>query len=138
LLSLIVCCALADVLAYRIRKGKLPGPKWVTPFIGGAVEMVMDPVPFWERQIDFCRNGVSVSSLAGKFMAFITNSSIAHKVYTNTDDFILFAHPNAKYLFGEENLIYMDADVHKKVRALLIPGIYSKEALAMYLKAQVR
>ena len=49
--------ALFEQLRFRINRqrkgGKLvPGPAHVVPFLGGLIEMVMDPYAFWERQKD--------------------------------------------------------------------------------------
>lgn len=49
----------------------------MTPFLGGLVEMVMDPYSFWERQKDAANvtnPGYSYNSLAGKMILTITDA----------------------------------------------------------------
>jgi hypothetical protein len=55
----------------------VPGPSRVTPFLGGLVEMVMDPYSFWERQKDAANvtnPGYSYNSLAGKMILTVTDA----------------------------------------------------------------
>lgn len=55
----------------------MPGPDRVTPFIGGLVEMVLDPFSFWEKQKDACNvssPGYSYNSLAGKMIMTVTDA----------------------------------------------------------------
>ncbi|XP_065191839.1 uncharacterized protein LOC135822895 [Sycon ciliatum] len=140
LVAITSCLALywaAEVVRYRRMRGNLPGPGWTTPFgIGALVTMVLRPVEFWTQQAEYSRNGFSVNAMLGRFMVFVTDGSLCNHVFGNLQDYVLFAHPNARFLFGAENLIYMEQDEHKRFRNLLMPGVYSKAALACYLECQ--
>ena len=126
-----------DVIKYRSIRGGHPGPGWTTPFgLGALVTMVLNPVPFWTAQADYNRKGFSVNAMLGRFMVFVTDGDLCNHVFANVKEYVLFAHPNARYLFGGENLIYMDQAEHKAFRNMLLPGVYSKEALACYLACQ--
>jgi cytochrome P450 family 710 subfamily A protein len=121
---------------YLWRKGNTPGAPWIKPIVGDLFSMVVNPVPFWEKQRNFSRDGFSTTSMAGRLMVYITNIPIGRAVCARLEDFILYAHPNAAFLFGKENLIYMDRDVHKDFRRLWLPGLFNKNALNMYLHTQ--
>jgi len=137
----IVLVSLAAYLVYeqvwylRI-KGNVAGPVTVPPLIGHLVTMVRDPIPFWEKQRAYAMDGFSTNSMFGSLMVYITNGNLGRRVFCNLEDFILYAHPNAKYLLGPENMIYMTRETHKEFRRLWLPGLFNKNCLDMYLNAQ--
>lgn len=80
--------------------------------------MVCNPVAFWDRQREYNPNGVSINFILGRLVVFVTSPHACKKIFTSLEDFSLFAHPNAKWLFGRNNLIYLHKNPHK-VRELL-------------------
>lgn len=54
----------------------LPGPAYVTPFLGSIIEMVKDPHGFWTRQCSYAPSGLSCNSIMGKFTVMVTDPDI--------------------------------------------------------------
>eukprot|EP00658_Telonema_sp_P-2_P013662 TRINITY_DN15177_c0_g1_i13.p1 TRINITY_DN15177_c0_g1~~TRINITY_DN15177_c0_g1_i13.p1 ORF type:complete len:313 (+),score=109.62 TRINITY_DN15177_c0_g1_i13:104-1042(+) len=136
--SLLLAYAVYEQLSYLLIRRSCQGPLLVLPFFGSLFQMVLAPVPFWKAQDEYSDSddkGISVNALAGKNMVYVTSPGLCHKVMTGLKDFILYAHPNANWLFGSENLIYMDPEPHKDMRVMLNPALFSKEALEMWRRA---
>eukprot|EP00887_Chlorella_sp_A99_P004786 scaffold4.g4786.t1 len=102
------------------RGGKLvPGPSSVTPFLGGLVEMVMDPYAFWERQKETAGGtapGYSYNSLFGKFILTVL-------------------HPSAKFVLGANNLAFTHGTYHKHIRKSFL-SLFTRKALSTYVELQ--
>eukprot|EP00040_Diaphanoeca_grandis_P028306 m.163734 g.163734 ORF g.163734 m.163734 type:complete len:485 (-) comp31302_c0_seq1:142-1596(-) len=141
LVAAFVALIVYDYFGYLGAKGKLSGASYLRCGLLGIYplfDIVLHPVEFWQRQTDYNRNGISTNWIMGHVMYYVTNSKISKHIFTNVNDFILYAHPNSKFLFGAENLIYMDPDVHKSFRVLILPGVYGPTALKDYLGYQIR
>jgi sterol 22-desaturase len=80
--------------------------------------------------------GCCTNAFGGKFMIFVTDTTLCRQVMTGEGTFQIFAHPNALWLFGDKNLIYMDTLPHKNMRAILTPALFSVEALESYRVSQ--
>nr|ATG29927.1 CYP710A78 [Taxus chinensis] len=123
---------------YSMKKSSLPGPSMVIPFIGSAIEMVRNPTKFWDDQAKAARNlGLSGNLLFGKFIVFIRDSELSHKIFANVkpDVFHLIGHPFGKKLFGEHNLIYMFGQEHRDLRRRFAPN-FTLKALGVYVRIQ--
>lgn len=136
------CCAIIvlDIARYYRAKGTMAGVTYTLPVVG-LVSMIVSPVRYWREQGEIaCESpsGLSTNSLGGAFMVFVTDPKLCREVMTNEKEYGLFAHPNALWLFGANNLIYMKEAVHKKFRAILTPALFSNEALTMYAERQER
>lgn len=131
---------LVDATRYYSFRGSTPGVPYTLPFIS-LISMLVHPVRFWHEQgriaIDG-GDGMSTNTLVGKMMIFITDAKLCREVMVQEGVFQIYAHPNAKWLFGPGNLIYMPKEMHKAFRAILTPALFSNEALTMYAKAQER
>jgi cytochrome P450 family 710 subfamily A protein len=136
LLLLVILVIALDQLQVLYYSSKFPSVKSSFPLLGNVFPMVKDPVKFWEQQRDLSPNGVSANFLLGKLMLFVTNRDLCHRVMTDQVNFKLMAHPNAKYLFGRDNLIYMARDEHKAFRRLFLSGLFSDKPLMGYIKVQ--
>ncbi|KAB1201680.1 hypothetical protein CJ030_MR0G000887 [Morella rubra] len=82
--------------------------------------MVCQPIRFWDLQSALANSsnlGFSVNYIVGKFIVFIRNTEISHKIFANVhpDAFLLIGHPFGKKLFGAHNLIYMMGQDHKDI-----------------------
>lgn len=133
---------LLDQLSYLRKKGSLPGPHLVIPFLGSAIPMILNPTRFWDRQADlakFSGMGLAADFLVGRFIVFIRSTELSHKVFANVrpDAFHLIGHPFGKKLFGEHNLIYMFGQAHKDLRRRIVPN-FTPRALSTYLPLQQR
>ncbi|PSS02936.1 Cytochrome P450 710A11 like [Actinidia chinensis var. chinensis] len=140
LLSLVAVFLFYGQISYLKKKGPIPGPSLVLPFIGNAVSLVRDPTRFWDAQSDLARSshlGVSANYIMGKFIVFIRSTEISHRVFANVrpDAFHLIGHPFGKKLFGEHNLIYMFGQDHKDLRRRIAPN-FTPKALSTYTSIQ--
>ncbi|KAL6206842.1 hypothetical protein ACLB2K_024088 [Fragaria x ananassa] len=127
-----------EQLSYLKKKRTLPGPSLVLPFLGNAVSLVRNPTRFWDFQSSLAASsGLSANYIVGKFILFIRDTSLSHKVFANVrpDAFTLVGHPFGKKLFGEHNLIYMTGQEHKDLRRRITPN-FTPKALATYTALQ--
>ena len=127
-----------DAARYYIRRGSLAGVPYTVPFVN-LVAMIINPERFWAELGTVAMassNGLCANTMVGNQVIFCTNPTLCRQVMTREDDFGLYAHPNAIWLFDPKNLIYLQGDVHKKVRAVLTPALFSDAALQQYAVAQ--
>lgn len=129
-----------DAAKYYYSKGSSPGVPYTLPFVT-VVAMIAHPVRFWNEMGCIAMastEGVCSNTLVGNFLLFVTDPSKCKQIFTGEGVFQLYAHPNAYWLFGPKNLIYLPTDVHKKARAVLTPALFSEAALQQYAVAQER
>jgi sterol 22-desaturase len=127
-----------DAARYYSFRGSTPGVPYTLPFVS-LLSMLVRPVRFWHEQGQIAlkgNQGMSTNTLVGKFMIFISDPKLCREVMLGEGTFQIYAHPNAKWLFGPGNLIYMPTEMHKSFRAILTPALFSNEALTMYAQAQ--
>jgi cytochrome P450 len=127
-----------DASRYYYCRGNLAGVPYTFPFVS-LVAMVIHPVRYWAELANIAMlsgRGMCASTLVGNFMVFVTDPKLCREIMTTEDTYGIYAHPNALWLFGPKNLIYMSAGEHKDFRALLSPSLFGDEALAMYAAAQ--
>ncbi|PKU82324.1 cytochrome P450 710A11 isoform X2 [Dendrobium catenatum] len=138
-------CAIAllillQQLSYLKKKGPLPGPTLIVPFLGSAISMISNPTSFWEQQAAMAKSsglGFAANFLVGRFIVFISSTELSHKVFSNVrpDAFHLIGHPFGKKLFGEQNMIYLFDQQHKDLRRRITPN-FAPRALSTYLLIQ--
>lgn len=127
-----------DAARYYYAKGSSPGVPYTLPFVT-VVAMIAHPVRFWNEMGRIAMGsaqGVCSNTLVGNFMLFVTDPSKCKQIFTGEGVFQLYAHPNALWLFGPNNLIYLPTELHKKARAVLTPALFSEGALQQYAVAQ--
>mmetsp|Transcript_5208 Transcript_5208/g.9992 ORF Transcript_5208/g.9992 Transcript_5208/m.9992 type:complete len:542 (+) Transcript_5208:133-1758(+) len=127
-----------DAARYYYAKGSTPGVPYTLPFVT-VVAMIAHPVRFWNemgRIAMASAEGVCSNTLVGNYMLFVTDPSKCKQIFTGEGVFQLYAHPNALWLFGPNNLIYLPTELHKKARAILTPALFSEGALSQYAVAQ--
>ncbi|WOL02102.1 Cytochrome P450 [Canna indica] len=142
ILSAVVLLVLLEQLSYLRKKGPLPGPAFVVPFLGSALSMILNPTRFWDRQAALAHKsglGISANFLLGRFIVFVRSTELSHKIFANVrpDAFHLIGHPFGKMLFGEHNLIYMFDQQHKDLRRRIAPN-FTPRALSTYIDIQQR
>lgn len=138
LLSFLLLLFLKGQVSYLRKKGPLPGPTFVVPFLGSAIPMILNPTKFWNDQAaNAAHAGLSANFLVGRFILFVRSTELSHKIFSNVrpDAFHLIGHPFGKKLFGEHNLIYMFDQAHKDLRRRIAPN-FTPRALATYLSIQ--
>ncbi|OEL38031.1 Cytochrome P450 710A11 [Dichanthelium oligosanthes] len=133
---------LVEQLSYHRKKGPLPGPPLVVPFLGSVAHMIRDPTAFWDGQAARAKKsgaGLAVDFLVGRFIVFIRDSELSQRVFANVrpDAFHLIGHPFGKKLFGDHNLIYMFGEDHKDLRRRIAPN-FTPRALSTYAALQQR
>jgi cytochrome P450 len=127
-----------DAARYYHMRGSMAGVPYTLPFVT-IIAMLLQPERFWAELANIAMaspDGVCTNQLVGKFMVFCTDPKICRQILTGEGTYQIYAHPNAKWLFGEKNLIYLDKDPHKKIRKVLTPALFSNEALENYAKCQ--
>lgn len=135
ILAALIAC---DAARYYYAKGNMPGVPYTLPFVN-LVVMVIFPVRFWAELGTIAMEsgqGICTNVMGGKFMIFVTDTALCRDIFTGEGTYGIFAHPNALWLFGPKNLIYMECEPHKQFRAILTPALFSKEALLQYAQAQ--
>uniref|UniRef100_J3KXK5 Cytochrome P450 n=1 Tax=Oryza brachyantha TaxID=4533 RepID=J3KXK5_ORYBR len=133
---------LVEQLSYHRKKGPLPGPPLVVPFLGSAAHMIRDPTGFWEAQAARASKlgaGLAADFILGRFMVFISDSELSNRVFANVraDAFQLVVHPFGKKLFGDNNLMYLFGDNHKDLRRRIAVN-FTPRALSTYAAIQHR
>ncbi|KAJ7968927.1 Cytochrome P450 [Quillaja saponaria] len=139
-ISFLLLILILEQISYSKKKKSVPGPSFVFPFLGNVISLVCNPTKFWFDQSDlakFSGYGFSVNYIIGKFIVFIRDSELSHKVFANVrpDAFHLVGHPFGKKLFGEHNLIYMMGQPHKDLRRRIAPN-FTPKALSTYSALQ--
>lgn len=128
-------------MARRRKDGKLvPGPSRVTPFLGGLIEMVLDPYSFWERQKDAANvtsPGYSYNSLAGKMILTVTDADKCRELMAVNDAsrMLMVLHPSGKTILGANNLAFMHGPEHKAIRKSFL-CLFTRKALSTYTQLQ--
>lgn len=127
-----------DAARYYHMKGSMPGVPYTLPFVT-VLAMLVQPERFWAEMASIAMaspDGLCTNQLVGKFVVFATDPKTCRRILTEPETYQVYAHPNAKWLFGEKNLIYIDKDPHKAVRKILTPALFSSEALEYYAQCQ--
>ncbi|KAG0454745.1 hypothetical protein HPP92_024037 [Vanilla planifolia] len=140
LLCFVAVLVFLEQLSYLKKKGPLPGPTFIVPFLGSAIHMIANPTRFWAEQAAMAKSsglGFSANYLVGRFIVFIRNTDLSHMIFSNvrSDAFHLIGHPFGKKLFGDHNLIYMFEPEHKDLRRRIAPN-FTHRALSTYLLIQ--
>ncbi|KAM0909166.1 hypothetical protein ACQ4PT_014983 [Festuca glaucescens] len=116
----VVLYLVVEQLSYQRKKGPLPGPALVVPFLGSVVQMVSNPTRFWEVKAAQSKEsglGLAADWLFGRFVVFIRDSELSHR--------------------GPDNIIYKFGDEHKEVRRRIAPN-FTVHALSTYATIQQR
>ncbi|XP_074269678.1 cytochrome P450 710A11-like [Silene latifolia] len=138
--TIIALLLLFEQISYLKKKSILTGPSYVFPFVGNVLSLVRNPQKFWDDQADYAKSsqlGVSANYVIGKFMVFLRDSEMSHKIFANVrpDAFQLVGHPFGKKLFGKHNIIYLFGQEHKDIRRRMAPN-FTPKALSTYTLIQ--
>lgn len=129
-----------DATRYYYSRGTLAGVPYTLPLVT-ILAMLARPVRFWTELAHIALqsvDGLCANQLVGNFMVFVTDPALCREIMTGEADYGIYAHPNAMWLFGEKNLIYIASEPHKAIRAILTPALFSKNALGLYAMHQER
>eukprot|EP00879_Flechtneria_rotunda_P008606 GHRR01009018.1.p1 GENE.GHRR01009018.1~~GHRR01009018.1.p1 ORF type:complete len:552 (+),score=155.86 GHRR01009018.1:234-1889(+) len=140
-IAAIFALAVLEQVKYQIGRmskiGRLPGPTYTLPFLGGIVEMVQDPHKFWQRQRAYAFPGLSWNSIVTKFTVMVTDPATIRHVFNHNskDTLLLDLHPNAKMILGTRNIAFMHGPDHKALRKSFL-ALFTRKALSMYVQQQ--
>jgi cytochrome P450 len=137
-MKIIFALIAVDAARYYHLKGSMAGVPYTLPFVT-VIAMLIQPERFWAEMANIAMtspDGLCTNQLVGKFLVFCTDPKTCRQILTGEGVYQIYAHPNAKWLFGEKNLIYLDKDPHKAVRKVLTPALFSNEALESYAQCQ--
>jgi cytochrome P450 len=137
-MKVLFCLIAIDAARYYQMKGSIAGVPYTLPFVS-LIAMLVAPIRFWTELADIAmasEDGMCTNTLVGKFLVFVTDPKICREVLTGEGVYDVYAHPNAKWLFGQDNLIYMDKEPHKAFRKVLSPALFSGDALEQYARCQ--
>ncbi|XP_026439915.1 cytochrome P450 710A11-like [Papaver somniferum] len=131
---------LIEQITYIKKKKSSPGPTFILPFLGSVIQLIRNPTKYWEDQAKAAKEsniGFSSNYIIGRFIIFIQNSELSHKVFANVrpDAFHFVGNPFSKKLFGEHNLIFLSGQEHKDLRGRIAPN-FTPKALSTYLSLQ--
>jgi cytochrome P450 family 710 subfamily A protein len=139
IMNIIFALIALDAARYYYKKGSMAGVPYTLPFVT-LCAMIIRPVRFWAEMASIAKaaDGICTNTLVGHFMIFITDLELCRKVFAGEGTFGIYAHPNALWLLGAKNLIYLNKEPHKRFRAILTPALFSNEALMQYAQVQER
>ncbi|MCL7036899.1 hypothetical protein MKW94_028556 [Papaver nudicaule] len=140
LLCLISFFIFLEQITYIKKKKSSPGPIFILPFLGSVIQLIGNPKKYWEDQAKAAiesNYGFSANYIVGRFIIFIQNSELSHKVFANVraDAFHFAGNPFGAKLFGKHNLIYLTGQEHKDLRGRIAPN-FTPKALSTYLSLQ--
>jgi cytochrome P450 family 710 subfamily A protein len=130
----IVGAMIYEQVQFHIKKGSLPGPSYVVPFLGGILHMIRHPYDFWHSQM--AMGPISWNSIIGQYFVMVTEADTVRKVFENVSSTMpLILHPNAETLLGKDNIAFLNGPEHKNLKASLLP-LFTLRALTTYLDIQ--
>lgn len=137
ILATILGLIIKEQVSHQMKRKKLPGPSFTLPFLGGIIEMVLDPASFWIRQDNY--GPLSYNSLIGRFMVHSAATETSRKILAADEPGVMkmALHPNAEMILGSNNIAFMQGTVHKELRNQLLP-LFTRKALGLYLSIQER
>jgi sterol 22-desaturase len=129
----------ADCAHFYYQKGSMEAVPYTLPFVA-LTSMIISPNRFWSELAGRAMrkgDGMCGTTLCPfTYLVFCTDPNKCREIMTGEGTYGIYAHPNAKYLFGEKNLIYLPSEPHKQFRGVLTPALFSAEALALFAQAQ--
>ncbi|UJR24529.1 hypothetical protein I4U23_005904 [Adineta vaga] len=79
---------------------------------------------------------LSWNSIIGRFFVLIADSEYCRKIFERCSaEMPLVLHPNANRLLGNDNIAFMNGQIHKILRIALLP-LFTTKALSTYLHIQ--
>lgn len=127
-----------DAARYYYLKANLHGAPYTLPFVTIAA-MLMAPEKFWAEMGEIAMaspEGLCNNQWVGVQLIFCTDPKKCREVFTGDGVYQFYVHPNSKWLFGVNNLVYLDGDAHKSIRRVLTPALFNSGALEYYAQCQ--
>eukprot|EP01135_Chromosphaera_perkinsii_P007764 Nk52_evm1s977 gene=Nk52_evmTU1s977 len=133
LITILLFVAAYERYQLEKKRGCLPGPKFVPPFVGQVWDMIQSPWSFYENQEHYGK--LSWTSVAGFFLLYVPDTDLVRTVFNQADSFRLCLTLHAKRILGENNIAFMHGPAHKDLRRKLLP-LFTKKALRVYVDIQ--
>eukprot|EP01102_Stenamoeba_stenopodia_P015114 TRINITY_DN5115_c0_g1_i4.p1 TRINITY_DN5115_c0_g1~~TRINITY_DN5115_c0_g1_i4.p1 ORF type:complete len:508 (-),score=128.85 TRINITY_DN5115_c0_g1_i4:47-1570(-) len=122
-----------DQMRYRLKKGFIPGPHWIPPFIGNLLSSFH---PSWEGYMKlFSLGDVCCTSVLHKFIVFAISNDLSRKTFNTPDTFVPAGPASMKTILCEDNWVFLEGKAHLEFRKRLLP-LFTRSALATYLPLQ--
>eukprot|EP01133_Synstelium_polycarpum_P008016 gene8016-9417_t len=132
-----VTLVLASIAAHQQyilnqKKGSLPGPAFVPPFIGMLFQLILTPFSFYERQEKY--GDISWTSILNKFVLFVTDAETTRQVFKE-ENAKLYLSLTARKILTDKAIPFIEGPAHRQLRNHLLP-LFTIRALSSYLPIQ--
>ncbi|EGG14007.1 cytochrome P450 family protein [Cavenderia fasciculata] len=114
------------------KKGSLPGPSFVPPFVGMLFQLILTPFDFYQNQEKY--GLISWTSILNKFVLFVVDAEMTRQVFKE-ENAKLFLSLGAKKILTEKAIPYIEGVPHRQLRKQLLP-LFTIRALSSYLPIQ--
>ncbi|KYR03010.1 cytochrome P450 family protein [Tieghemostelium lacteum] len=130
----VILCTIALHQQYVIsqKKGALPGPSFVPPFVGMLFQLIFTPFTFYEKQEKY--GPISWTSVMNFFVLFVSDAETTRQVFKE-ENAKLYLSLGAKKILTEKAIPFIEGAAHRQLRKQLLP-LFTIRALASYLPIQ--
>ncbi|KAL4401062.1 RNA polymerase C-22 sterol desaturase [Malassezia pachydermatis] len=132
-LALIASLLVLEQVVYRMKKGRLPGPKWTIPIIGKFADSLH---PSLEKYMEGWNSGaLSAASVFNIFIVVASSNEYTRKILnspTYTEPCLV---ASAKKVLCHDNWVFLNGKTHVDYRKGL-NTLFTSRALSIYLPIQ--
>lgn len=118
---------------YRMKKGNLPGDKWLIPIIGKFAESMNPSLDNYKRQ--WASGSLSAVSVFNYFIVIASTNEYARKMLNSPNHAEPCLTSSAKPILLKDNWVFLHGKVHADYRKAL-NVLFTKKALSIYLPIQ--
>lgn len=128
----LVVLGILDHLNYRKKKAGLPGPAYVTPFIGQLWDSIN---PKFENYAKGWAYPLSCTSVFQKFIVLAGTRDLSRKILNTPHQLVPCLVSSMKQILTPKNFVFMNGKAHVQYRRKLNP-LFTRRALGIYLPIQ--
>eukprot|EP00696_Hemimastix_kukwesjijk_P002039 gnl/Hemi2/1249_TR445_c0_g1_i1.p1 gnl/Hemi2/1249_TR445_c0_g1~~gnl/Hemi2/1249_TR445_c0_g1_i1.p1 ORF type:complete len:533 (-),score=216.17 gnl/Hemi2/1249_TR445_c0_g1_i1:93-1691(-) len=133
--ALLVFLLIADQVNFRMKRGSLPGPNLLPPFIGKFIDSCF---PKFEKYMAQWNSGpLSCTSVFQKFIVIGTTNEISRKMFSSPSALVPCLVASMKQILTPTNWVFLQGPAHAEYRRGLNP-LFTRQALSIYLPIQER
>ena len=133
LVILVLSLAALDQYLYVRRKGAMPGPPIIPPFLGFLHRSLKPSFKDYIKQWNM--GSISCTSVLHKFIVFATSNELSRKTFNTPDIFVPAGPASMRTILCPENWVFLQGQAHLNYRKKLIP-FFTRAALSEYLPLQ--
>lgn len=116
------------------KKGSLPGPTCLIPYLGSLYQMIRHPFCFYENQAAY--GPISWNMILGRSIVFCREPRLTRQVFNGKiGDASLWLSMTAKEILGAHNLPFLKGTEHSKIKKHLL-RLFTPKGLATYIPIQ--